>query len=321
MVKGEYLKIIAVFVLLPLNSYADAWLPEPGSYNVSSSYLLVDKKSQKRRSLRSKLFIAIQDEIARLGAEKGFIHNKALELERNLLNSEIKQLENIDREIKELEQASSELFAFSDDNSAYFELEYGATDFQSFGVKVGNKVDKFVDTDSKKNSVAKTGKDVSIYYKYKFYECNNVIATVRPRIYSSAYKKSSCSQYYDLSLLLGHSKARKSYSTYFELGITARKYFSKYVSNNVGYVIATQEGIKFTNGFSIINFTEYEKAKFANILYRQTVYNQFSIAKEFQSDNLKPNYFTIQVGYFWKGSLVNRFYTVSGPVISLWLNL
>ena len=38
-------------------------------------------------------------------------------------------------------------------------------------------------------------------------------------------------------------------------------------------------------------------------------------------DNLRLDCFTAQVGYFWKGSLVDRFYTVSGPIFSIWLNI
>jgi hypothetical protein len=71
----------------------------------------------------------------------------------------------------------------------------------------------------------------------------------------------------------------------------------------------------------IANFTEYEKTKFSNYLLRATIYDQISIAKDICPNRQGSNCITILAGYFWKGNMINKAYTISGPIISLGLNL
>ena len=105
------------------------------------------------------------------------------------------------------------------------------------------------------------------------------------------------------------------------MGIAARKYFRKEATNKVGYTISMLEGIELENGIMFSNYTEYERSKFTNFLYTSTVYDQISVAKEFYFDNLRMQNFTVQIGYFWKGSTADHIYTISGPIFSLWFDL
>ena len=313
---------LIVFIWSATESYAGAWLPEVGTYNLYFSHSILDARSRKIRNMRKEAFIDMQNEIQKLGMVKNLIYKKASDLKRELLNSELRNIEQINRDIDLLKQESSEITSFSDENSSYFELEYGLAEDRSFGTKIGYKTDKFADLNSGDASKTRYGREIDIFYKYKFFDNESLVAIIRPKIHFSTYDKRKSLGYSDFELLIGHSRIKKNYGAYFECGIIARKYYGSIIGNNsIGHVLSMQEGIKFGRGFTVSNYTEYEKAKFVNILYRRTIYDQVSIAKEITFDSLGLNCFTAQVGYFWKGSLVDRFYTVSGPIFSVWLNL
>ncbi len=312
---------LIVFILCATESYGGAWLPEVGTYNLYSSHSYIDQRSRKIRNIRKEAFIDMQNEIQELSMAQALIHKRAAQKGRELLNSELRDIEEINRDIEVLEEESAELSSFSDDSSSYFELEYGLADSHSFGTKLGYKIDKFADINSGKTFATKSGQEIDIFYKYKIFDNESLVATIRPKIHFSTYDKRKSLSYSDFELLIGHSRMKKSYSTFFECSIAPRKYSGRIIGNSIGYVLSLHEGIKLGKGFTISNYTEYEKAKFVNILYRRTIYDQVSIAKEITFDTLRLNCFTAQIGYFWKGSLVDRYYTISGPIFSVWLNL
>ena len=326
MAKRKYITIYRIVVatiicIASLITYAGAGQPKPGEYKFYLSYNFVNKPSIKNRNVRAAYFIKAQNAIALLKERSKIINNTIHELNRALLNSEIRELEEIERLILELEQEAIELASFSDHNATYFEVEYGLNNLESVGGKMSYKTDIFADYRSKRQTSHMNGKDISLYYKYKFYQAGKITALIQPRIYSSMYNNKISNQYCDISLLLSYIREKKNYDVIYELSMTMRNYFGRNARNNIGYVVTTQEMIKTSQGFIISNFTEYEKAKFTNMLYRSTIYNQISVAKELHLGNLRVCGPTLQVGYFWKGSLVNRLYTLSGPVVSLWFTL
>ena len=58
------------------------------------------------------------------------------------------------------------------------------------------------------------------------------------------------------------------------------------------------DGIKFQNGIMLTNFTQYERSKLKNLIYSHTIYEQLSIAREFEPNKLIKNDFTAQIGDF-----------------------
>ena len=150
MVKRKYLGtsftiLLSVIFIYQSNSYASAWLPERGSYKYLTSFSAIDKISKKKRDERSEIFVKIQNAIYTLDIEKNTIRQSAENQDRELLNSELRDIEKLDIDIKKLEEDAKTISAFSDDKMAYFEVEYGATDTQSFGLKLGYKTDKFAE--------------------------------------------------------------------------------------------------------------------------------------------------------------------------------
>jgi len=69
MVKRKYLAISLIIlcsaVCLP-TSYAGAYLPEPGHYKYSTSFLFLDRMSQKKRDYLASTFAKIHDRIHEL---------------------------------------------------------------------------------------------------------------------------------------------------------------------------------------------------------------------------------------------------------------
>ena len=327
MVKREYLKdwhLIALILLciLPNNSCASAWLPEPGHYKYTTTFGIIDKMSQNKRNNRSQEFVEIQNNISRLGAEKDLIHQRALDNDRELFNLEQIEIEEIENDIALLEEEAKFMSSFSDDKIAFFEIEYGATNTQSFGLKLGYTNDRFADIEVQKTKATKIGRAIDIYYKYNIYNKNNLLLTIRPKVHYSKYSCASHKRHLDMSLLVGYSREGKKESvSFYEIGITGRKYYQQDASNKIGYVISMLEGIKFSDGITFSNYTEYEKAKFTNFIYNRTIYDQVSVAKEFYFDSLRIKSLTCQLGYFWKESLESQIYTISGPILSVWFDL
>ena len=338
MAQRKYLIILLSCVILNYNNAANAnaWLPAAGQYQYHLTYGMIDKPSRKRRNERSDYFIALQEQITNHNDLKSQIENNALSQNRNLTAFEQTSIEELEIENKDLEEEAKYLSSFSDDSMAFFDVEYGATDSQSFGVKIGYINDKFAKISSGPNLDAigkksSEGKSLDVFYKYQLFKNDSWSIILSPKVHYSKYTATKAGCYFDAALIVGYSKEQEvdkkkkdqepKYVAFQEFGISARKYARHDASKNPGYVITMLDGVRFNDGVIFTNYIEYEKAKFDNYLYNRTLYEQISVAKEFYLDNLKQKTFTIQLGYFWKGSVENQIYTMSGPILSLWLTI
>lgn len=328
MVTGKYIKnkllfISAIYVLgFCTNSAADAWLPDKGTYQYSSTFSTIDKRSKNSKNRRASAFIKIRDEIDALYAIKFAIHDKASKEKRNLRNSEIRQLETIEKEIKDLDEASNMLSAFRDEHFAQFSVEYGANKRQSFGIKLGYIIDKFARYNDPNHNKQFIGKDADLFYKYQIFKNDKWAISIKPTVQFSSYNNENSCKFADIAIFAGYSKQKKNGSSLFhEFGFGLRKYFRNSIASKTGYFASMMDGIKFKNGIMLTNFTQYERSKLKNLIYSHTLYEQISIAKEFKSNQLIKNDFTAQIGYFWKNSLIDSTFVISGPILSIWLNI
>ena len=94
---------------MSVNSVADAWLPSKGSYQYSSTFSTVDKKSKNSKNRRSSAAVKIIDEAETLRSIRHSIIDKALKEKRNLRHSEIRQIKTITKEIRDLDTAANML--------------------------------------------------------------------------------------------------------------------------------------------------------------------------------------------------------------------
>lgn len=317
MAKREYITRYTVVILLVSysnNLTAGAWIPKRGNCKVSVTHAFVDKQSKKYRDERIELYRNVQDEMLILGARKIFIYKSAIEQKRALLNSELRELEEIEEISKKLLKESFYLLAFNDNQFTYAELEYGVDEQHGIGLKAGYTQQVTAATNYKKQPANQDIADISIYHKYKFSETPVWIANFESKINLNSYNKKHALNYIHLGLNIGKSTTKNKY---YGFGLSLRSYLNKEIS----CIISLQEGIKLKYGFSLNHFTEYEHGNFKNLPYRYHFYDQLSIIKDFYFENSTIQIATVQLGYFYKGSLVNRRYATSGPIFSVRLDV
>ena len=357
MAKGKYIiraHLSLIFILFLLNAsttQANAWLPKEGDYNISIGGQMIDAQSRKMRDYRKKLFIMSQtaiekscvdiseiyieanirrdeeiwaalrltegwaDQVARLEYINAVIAQPLL---HNTENIEIKVKNEI---IKAFAKESETLASFSEDSSSYLELEYGIRDYLSFGGKLGYNVNKFTQIKPKKDNSVKSAQEIDIFYKYKIYDNSNWIITFSPKLHFSSKNIYDSLKHVDLSLLIGRSKIKDNPNNYMEWGFTLRQYYSQVIGHGVGFIMNMQEAAEIGKGFTLNNYTEYEQVKFKNFIYSRILYDQLSVGKKIFIDRLKAKCFTANIGYFWKTSLADKRYIMSGPVFSVQFNL
>lgn len=324
MVEGKYLKFLLIFILLNLfsfYSYAGAWLPQVGEFKIGFSYGVVDNKTKKEQENRDHIFIELRKEISSLYNKKYEIENEAYTEKRRLYNIERAKLEKIKNNIEILEQITADLSAFNDNFFNSIDLEYGLSTQESFGMKISYKQDQTsISPMPLYKKIKLDDKLIAVFYKYKLFQSKEFILSLQPNFHFSTHNNRSFSKYFDIGLMLGHSKQKKKYSLYSEIGVVARTPFYNN-KGDVSYVLMFNEGTKLNNGFMVSNYTEYEHIVNKKSVYESTIYDQLAIAKEICFDVKKSKCFTTQVGYFWKESLVERTYKISGPIFSLWLNI
>lgn len=328
MVTGKYIKSRLLFILVlyilgyNANSVGEAWIPDEDNYHFSSTFSTIDKRSKNKKNRRASSFIKIRDEVDALYSIKSAIHSKASNEKRKLRNSEIRQLETIEREIRDLDEESNMLSAFRDEHFAQFSVEYGASKKRSFGVKLGYVLDKFAGYNNPDHNKQFIGKEADLFYKYQIFKNKKWAVSIKPTVQFSSYDNSSFCKFADIAIFAGYSKQKKNGTNLFhEFGFGLRKYFRNSIASKTGYSASMMDGIKFQNGIMLTNFTQYERSKLKNLIYSHTIYEQLSVAREFKPNKLITNDFTAQIGYFWKSSLIDKTFVVSGPILSVWLNV
>lgn len=328
MVTGKHIKNKSLFVLFLYvigfctDSIAEAWLPETGTYHLSTSFSTIDKRSKDSKNRRASLFTRIRDEVDALYAARDTIHDKVTKEKRSFRNSEIRHIETIEKEIKDLEEKSNMVSAFRDEHFSQLSLEYGISQQQSFGIKLGYIIDKFSGYNDPNHNKEFIGKEADLFYKYQIFKNNKWVISIKPTIEFSSYNNENSCKFGDIAIFAGYSKEKKNGSSIFhEFGFGLRKYFRNSIGNKTGYSTSMMDGIKFNNGIILTNFIQYERSQLKNLIYSHTLYEQISIAKEFKSNQLIKNDFTAQIGYFWKSSLIDKTFVISGPTLSIWLNV
>ncbi|MFY9589936.1 hypothetical protein OTR29_04160 [Rickettsia endosymbiont of Halotydeus destructor] len=188
------------------------------------------------------------------------------------------------------------------------------TDNQNFGVHFLFKKEKF-------NGKKTFNEEAALFYKLKLFQKNNFVLSLQPKIFVSKNKNCKEEFFAEISLLSGISE--KIYSaTVFNQNTFSIGHYINYIGYKKIYInTSTTEGIKFANGFMLVNFTKYHTRQDYGYIYTETVYEQLSVAKIIKLDNVGKNFLTTQLGYFWDQSLSNKKYKISGITFSLWLDI
>jgi hypothetical protein len=328
MVKRKYITnkilfIISVYIFcIHSTSRADAWLPDMGEYQYTSSFSIIDKPSKKLKNLRSSAFVEIRNEIESLYFRRNMIISNAANSRIPLKNSEIREIEEINSKIDELDELSIITSAFKDEQSAHLSIEYGATTKQSFGTKLIYSIDKFAGYNDPNHNKKHISASADLFYKYQLFRNEKFAISLKPAVQFSTYNNKNSCKHADIALFIGSSKHKDNGKVLFhEFGFSLKKYFENAIGKKMGYSISSLDGVKFKSGIIFTNYAEYSRNSLKNLAYSNTIYEQFSIGKEFSFEEQKPRNLAIQVGYFWKRTKLSKVFTISGPIISAWLNI
>ncbi len=308
----ELKKIILVIIMLWIHSmdskvYASAWLIDEGKYRYIFTSSNIDKNSRYVKQARADLRLKIEKQLEYL-REKLKAANKFSAVYNKLFHH-----------IKLLERTSVALTSYQDELTRIFAVEYGMSNNTNIGIQLLYKNNKLQGTQYISPTVSH--KEISAFYKFKLFQNKNRIISVQPKISLSQYNGKQ-QFFYELSLLSGTSKKGRSISLFAESSFAFGQYFNTAKKSQNYYTISTKEGIKFNNGFMLVNFIKcYIRRKNYNYIYNKTIYNQFSIAKHIGFGNLKQKSFITQIGYFVDKSLVKQNYRVSGIIFSIWIDV
>jgi hypothetical protein len=317
-------RLLVIFLILQhdISVYASAYLPEVGKYKISFSATTTDAMSEKKRLGRVEDFAKIQALLYALGEQRAMILQRVETAGRAFLNSEIRELEKISAAMNKLTKAAYDLNSFNEDDTAYFNIEYGANEDQSFGLNIGYTLGHFAEMHNNdfNSNVTNASKDIEAFYKHRLFQDDKLIVTFKPAIGCFSYNDQPAYKV-DLGVLFGYMQKKKKFDIFHEFNILARQNFRKNTNTHLGYGMSFLEGVKFQNGITLSSYTEFQRGHASNFIYNSMIYEQISVAKDFYFGRPKGQPLTAQLGYFWKTSMKKGIYAISGPVFSLWCTL
>lgn len=291
------------------NSDGGAWLPDEGGYKLSSAVLFIDGDTKKFQKAKSESILDIYRELNSL-------------FRANQTTNAMKQT------IEELQALRDDLNGFNDQFLVNSELEYGINAKYSFGLKGSFNEKKslsykYNESPYKDNSFKRQfAREVGFYYKYSLYKDDSWQISLAPEITYSKITKLNKTIITNIGSFIGHSRISKSgKKNVAELGFVIGKIFNEGYKNTIFKKISFFEGVEVLKSLFLNNYFEYSFASNGNVMYKNVMYEQIGISKEFAMGRVGRQRLTTQIGYYWKKSLSNKAFKVSGPVFSLWMNL
>ena len=314
MVQGKY---IIVFILKNLVFYlsffyfnitqASSWLPEEGRYKFSSNFLFIDKITRGTQKQRAQILSSINNDI------------NVLLKEQNLTKEEKQELEL-------LESLSNNYEAFNEEFFTANDIEYAVSQYQSFGLKANFGLEKNIQYKYTNNSFEESLKrnivrELGFYYKQSLYKNDRWQVSLVPEVLYTNNNILGYRYSYVVGCYLGYTKISESKKKYFsDFGLSISSISNTNDKNTILKKISFAEGVELSKNLMLINYFEYSFANNGNLMYRGIAYEQISVAKEFVSNDNHPLFFT-QIGYYWKRNISNRMFQLSGPILSLCINL
>ena len=164
-------------------------------------------------------------------------------------------------------------------------------------------------------------KEVGFYYKYLLYKNENWRILVIPECLYSRNKIYGKKLHSSLGSYAGYSTTSKTGRRHFsEIGFVIGKTFNCGYKDTIVKKISCLQGGELIRNLILSNYVEYSFSTNGRRGYRNLIYEQISLAKEFISKSGRP-IFTTQIGYYWKQNFDNKTFQISGPLFSLWITL
>jgi hypothetical protein len=293
--------------------YANPWLTPPGKTTVYIGGAVIDKTSKEQQTNIRNGYVMLKENIRVLEENKASILLQAKDENRPLLNSEIHQLESINLNIEKMWQDVEVLGAINDHHFGYIYLEQNIAENQSIGFKMNHDVSRNFD-----NNHLSHNNIFAISHKYQFLNYQNIVASFISKLQYSSDKLAYHSRYIDFAIAIGHSKETKHKKKYNSFAFSVRKFLHPKARKDIGIHFTINQGFEIAKNYFIDNYAEYEYIKGQRI-YSSSVYLQSSLVRHFERSDAKLTDFSVQLGYFYKKSLIYKNHQLSGPFISLWL--
>lgn len=302
-----YLFIAVIITLTTIqNAYSEAWIVEPGKYKYTASLMAIDKYSHRKKKLYR------QQEQDLLQQEYDLMQEKD---SLGAANPNSKEMIQINEELAVINARKERITRIKDHSNSKLEIEYGLKEANSVGAVIGYDVSKF-------NQQCNRGNSAEIYLKHSLWQNGEYVITMIPRFsflnYNMYYNKTLIGN----GLFVGRSTFKEDKgSSYREVGLNIAKTINKTPYKDTHITFSFQEGYKHPSGISIANYVEFDYVRNKKQDSEFNFFEQISVAKTFNIANFGENDLTLQLGYFWKGSLKDDFSTISGPTISLWFTI
>lgn len=293
----SFLCITALSFMGISKSYASAFIPNIDEYKLVISMNAIDSNTIKEKQKRILLYQTLNHKLS--------ILYKAINAE----NNNLKKIYKLHEQIKNIKKLQNMLSSYQLNKLYSSYIEYGATNQSSYGVKL-----------TYTNNIFNKNFDnymTEAFIKMQLLNLEKHKVTVGPKlIYDYSYN-TIC---YELAL------------TYAKLSTVMKKYLyikeftfsqltsidNNFLKNNC-YSIAFSNIIKSYNNFMLINFTKISyRNNNANTIFQKLLYEEFSIAKEYNIKNLP---ITLKLGYFYEQSLDFKKYKISGTTFSMFFDL
>ena len=314
MVQGKYIitfisntLVFLVIIFYFTASQGSSWLPEEGRYKFSSNALFIHRATRDAQKERAQALSNTHKDI-------NFLLKK-----QNLTKEEKQNLEELEYFANNHEAFNEEIFIGND-------IEYGLNQNQSFGLKANFSLEKnlqykYTNNSSEESFKKNVVRELGFYYKHSLYKNDKWQVSLVPEIIYSRNNFFGRKYSYVVGSYIGYAKISESGKKYFsELGFSIGNVSSNNYKNTILKKISFVEGIGLLKNLTLINYFEYSFATNGNLLYRGVAYEQIGFAKEFSS-NTNNTVFVTQIGYYWKRSISNRMFQLSGPIFSLCVNL
>lgn len=310
-----------IFISYPNYALATAWLPQEDHWQINISYSVTDHASLTNIKERQKALELLRIKMHALENKKQQLRSKAAAENRQIFSSEQHHIHNYEEQISALKKQETELSSFRDKSVSSFSIEHSPIANHSIGLGLLHLHNYQQWTH--KNHTQDSSSAISVFYKYQLWKNDFFAFSFMPAISFGKYDKDQRYKNYDLNFAFGGLQTQSENSSiYAEAAATLRRYDHPYISKDIGYIFSLQHGINWhAYDISLYNFSSWEIAKANNSVYKNIAYTQISVAKSTTLSNIERLKFNLQIGYFYKYSMLKKKYAISGPIIGLSLNV
>ncbi len=324
LLSGVFLFILFIAYSQTKIAMAEAWLVGEGEHKYSYSHLGINKKSKKLLRENEKYLDDIYRREYALFQQRRNIFLAYKNRFGKLPNSKRVLVEEIDKELKDLNELKNVFSPFNTYQEDRVSIVYGINNRHNIGIDA-------IYSDNVRNVSRYRSKAAEVHHKNAIYQGENFIISLKSAISYNNYYHNKSKATLKESLFWGLSTKNKYFGDGFlEIGLHGRTGLDHSTIGQHSIGFSSSQGTKIFGGLILSNYSQvdYYQHNIQNDRKPRVdreFFDQFSIAKEMNFANIlgvktpkHNNNITIQLGYFWKVVMSQSSSIVSGPTLSVW---